>query len=117
MNLLNPWALGIGAAAVTLPVVIHLLTRPRPIRLPLSTIRFVHEAVQQKRAVFRLRDWIVLLLRTAAVALLAWAFARPLTGAKPLIAAAAPPGATARIVIVDQSQSMAAIAGGSSSWD
>ena len=36
MNFINPWALAIGAAAVALPVVIHLLTRPRPIRLPLS---------------------------------------------------------------------------------
>jgi len=117
MTFLNPWALGIGAAAVSLPVVIHLLTRPRPVRLPLSTIKFVFEAVQQKRAVFKLRDWIVLALRMLAVCLLAWAFARPLTGAKPLIAATAPPGSTARVVIVDQSQSMAAVSGGSAAFD
>jgi len=42
--------------------------------------------VRQKRARHRLRDWIILLLRAGAVALLAWAFARPLIGAKPLIA-------------------------------
>jgi hypothetical protein len=110
MNLLHPWALGVGAAAVALPVIIHWLTRPRPVTVPLSTLRFVREAVQQKRARHRLRDWIILLLRAAAVALLAWAFARPLIGAKPLIADA--PGDAVRVVILDRSQSMAAVSNG-----
>src|SRR3954466_8179199 len=110
MNLLHPWALGVGAAAVALPVIIHWLTRPRPVTVPLSTLRFVREAVQQKRARHRLRDWIILLLRAAAVALLAWAFARPLIGAKPLIADA--PGDAVRVVILDRSQSMAAASNG-----
>src|SRR6476469_5627299 len=83
--LMHPWALGIGAAAISLPVLIHWLTRPRPVTLPLSTIRFVREAVQQRRARYRLRDIIILLLRTAAVV---------------------------RIVILDRSQSMAAVSGG-----
>lgn len=116
MNFLNPWALGLGAAAITLPFVIHFLTRPRPIRLPLSTIRFVLQAVQQKRARYKLRDALILALRVLAVALLAWAFARPLTGEKPLVAAAAP-GTTARVVILDQSQSMAAVSSGASSFE
>jgi hypothetical protein len=110
MNLLHPWALGIGAAAISLPVIIHWLTRPRPVTVPLSTLRFVREAVQQKRARHRLRDWIILALRAAAVALLAWAFARPLIGAKPLIADA--PGDAVRVVILDRSQSMAAVSNG-----
>src|SRR3989442_13764771 len=110
MTFLHPWAIGAGAAAVGLPVLIHFLTRPRPLRLSLSTLRFVREAVQQKRARHRLRDWIILLLRAAAVCLLAWAFARPLIGAKPLIADA--PGDAVRVVILDRSQSMAAVSNG-----
>ena len=88
MNLLHPWALGIGALAIGLPVLIHWLTRPRPVTLPLSTIRFVREAVQQRRARYRLRDLIILLLRTLAVALIAYAFARPLIGSQPALAEA-----------------------------
>src|SRR5260370_18748831 len=81
MGFLHPWAIGLGIAAAVLPVMIHWLTRPRPVRLPLSTIRFVREAVQQRRARNRLRDWLVLGLRTLAVLFLAWAVARPLVGA------------------------------------
>lgn len=110
MNFLHPWALGIGAAAIGLPLVVHWLTRPRPVRMPLSTVRFVMEAVRQRRARYRLRDWIILLLRALAVALIAWAFARPLGGAAaPLVPGHAAAG-TARVVIVDQSQSNAAVA-------
>jgi hypothetical protein len=114
MRLLHPWFLA-GLLAVALPVVVHYLTRPRPRVLPLSTIRFVRQAVEQRRARHRLRDFLVLLLRTAAVLLIAWAFARP------LIASSAPKpraqGDTARVVILDQSQSMAAVSEGVASFE
>jgi hypothetical protein len=116
MGFLHPWAIAVGAAAVALPFLIHWLTRPRPSRLPLSTIRFVREVVEQRRARHRLRDYLVLLLRAAAVALLAWAFARPLLGQKPLVAVGED-GDAVRIVILDQSQSMAAVVGGTSSFE
>ncbi|MEO6437026.1 MAG: BatA and WFA domain-containing protein [Tepidisphaeraceae bacterium] len=116
MNFLNPWAIGLGAAAIGLPIVVHLLTRPRPVRLPLSTLRFVLEAVHQRKARYRLRDILILAMRTLAVALLAWAFARPLMGVKPLIAAGAQ-GASMRVIVLDQSQSMAAVANAVSSFD
>jgi hypothetical protein len=114
MNLLHPWYL-MGLAAVGLPVAVHLLTRPRPRVLPLSTIRFVREAVRQRRARHRLRDWIILILRGLAVALLAIAFARPLIGAKKLVTSEA--GNAVRIVILDQSQSMAAVSNGVQSFE
>ncbi len=107
MTLLHPWAIWIGAFAAAGPVVVHLLTRPRPVRMPLSTLRFVREAVQQRRARHRLRDLIVLLLRTLAVLLLAWAVARPQWGEKPLISDRQA-GDAMRVVILDLSQSMAA---------
>ena len=68
MSFLHLWALPIGAAALAAPLIIHLLTRPKPTRLPLSTIRFVQQVVEQRRARQRLRDWLILALRTAAVA-------------------------------------------------
>ena len=86
MNFLHPWAIFLGAAAVALPIAIHLLTKPRPVRMPLSTIRFVRAAVRQRRARSRLRDIIILSLRALAVLLLAAAVARPLLGKPQLIA-------------------------------
>src|SRR6266567_3293899 len=115
MSFLHPTLLFAGLA-VGLPVLIHWLTRPRPIRLSLSTVRFVMQAVQQRRARHRLRDWLILLLRTLAIALLVWAFARPLWGQKPLVS----PGELGngvRIVIFDQSASMGAAVHGVTAFE
>src|SRR5262249_26466167 len=111
MTFLHSWAIALGLGAAALPVIIHWLTRPRPVRLYLSTIRFVREAVQQRRARNRLRAVITLRLRTAAVLLLAWAVARPLFSRQPLVGAEQS-GEAARVVILDVSQSMAAGAHG-----
>ncbi|MGE0536503.1 MAG: VWA domain-containing protein [Pirellulales bacterium] len=111
MDVLHPWALGIGAAASAAPLAIHVLTRPRAVRMPLSTIQFVLEVVQARSRLNRLRDWLVLLLRSLAVALLALALARPLWHAAPSVV----PGGestVARVVILDVSHSMAAQTGG-----
>lgn len=102
------WPLIAGLLAAGLPVVIHWLTRPRPVRLPISTLRFIRGAVEEKRAAYRLRDWIVLLLRTAAILLIAMAVARPLLNQRVAAAPDDEPSATTRIVLLDCSQSMAA---------
>jgi hypothetical protein len=114
MNLLHPWYLA-GLAAIGLPIAIHYLTRPRPRVLPLSTIAFVRSAVQQRRTKSKLRDIIILLLRGLAVMLLVIAFTRPLIGAKKLTPREE--GNAARVVILDQSQSMAAVSRGVSSFE
>ncbi len=108
---LHGWAIVMGVLAVGLPVLIHFLTRPRPARFPLSTLRFVREAIQQRRARHRLRDYVILALRTAAVCLFAAAMARPFWGGTE-VAAIEDNVDTLRVVIVDVSQSMAAEANG-----
>lgn len=104
---MHPWALALGAFAIGAPVLIHWLTKPRPIRFPLSTIRFVQLALHQRRARRRLRDILILALRVLAVAALAWAFARPLAGERRLLSSVDDARAL-RVVILDVSQSMAA---------
>jgi hypothetical protein len=79
--------------------------------MSLSTFRFVSEAVRQRRARHRLRDFIILALRTLAVVLLAVAVARPRFGQQPLISDIQA-GDAVRVVILDASQSMAATDGG-----
>ncbi|HEY1786321.1 MAG TPA: BatA domain-containing protein [Pirellulales bacterium] len=111
MSFLHLWPIYLGALAAGLPLAVHWLTRPRPRKMPLSTLRFVREMAEQRRARNRLRDFIILALRVAAVLLLAWAVARPLLRTR----AAEVPGEVgnvARVVLLDVSQSMAASQGG-----
>jgi len=107
MTFLHPWALWIGAIGAALPLAVHLLTRPRPKRVPLSTWRFVREAVQQRRARHRLRDLLILTLRTLAILLLALAVARPQFSRRS-VSEAGGEADTLRVVLLDVSQSMAA---------
>lgn len=107
MNFLHPWAAVAGVIAAGLPILIHWLTRPRPVRMPLSTIRFVREALRQRRAVHWLRDLLVLLLRVAAILLLALAIARPQSGDRAARSQEEASSAV-RVVLLDVSQSMGA---------
>ena len=107
MSLTHLWPIYLGAAALALPLVVHLLTRPRPRALGISTLKFLREVLQQRRAANRLRDFLVLALRTLAIGLLALALARPLLENQP-----APTQGTdeqlSRAIVLDVSQSMGA---------
>jgi hypothetical protein len=110
MTFLHPWAIVIGVVAAAGPVLIHWLTRPRPVRMPLSTLRFVREAVHQQKTWHRLRDYILLALRTLAVLAIALAVARPQFGRQAQVSDVQGSDAV-RVVILDVSQSMAARVG------
>ena len=107
MAFVNPWLMVLGVAGALVPVLIHWLTRPRPVVRPLSTVRFVRQAVQQRRSRRRLRDFLILAVRTGVVLLLGAAAARPIVGRRPPSPAEAS-GLKNRIVLLDLSQSMAA---------
>lgn len=111
MTFLHPWAIWLGLLGAMLPVVVHFLTRPKPVRVPSSTVRFLREAVRQRRARHRLRDFLLLALRCLAILALAVAIARPQWGAKPLVVDGTDAD-TLRVVLLDVSQSMAATEGG-----
>lgn len=76
----NP-ALAFGALLCAVPLVIHLLNRRRHRPLPWAAMRFVLEAVRKTRRRVQLENLLLMLLRMAAVALLAFAVARPFIGA------------------------------------
>ena len=107
MTFLYPWIIPLGILAAGIPLLVHLLTKPRPVRLPLSTLRFLRDAIHQRKARNVLRDVIILLLRTLAILLITLAIARPQWGTLPLISEQLD-GETVRIVALDVSQSMAA---------
>ncbi|MFO0942455.1 MAG: BatA and WFA domain-containing protein [Pirellulales bacterium] len=115
MEFLNWWAIGIGGLAVAAPVAVHFLTKPRPIPFSLSTVRFLSEVIQQRRAKSRLRDLLVLLLRSICIALLAMTLARPLFSDRPKVSAE-PTRNAQRVIILDSSLSMQAGSGGVTCW-
>ena len=76
MNFLNPLFL-FGLAAAALPILIHLFTRRRPRDVRFSSLEFLSEVNQSEIRRLRLKQWLLLALRTLAIAALAMAFARP----------------------------------------
>ena len=96
-----------GAAAVAVPILIHLLARRRFRRIRWAAMDFLIDAERRNRRRMRLEEWILLVLRCLAVLLLALLVARPFI--IPSGAAAFLGGArrTERLVLLDDSFSMA----------
>jgi hypothetical protein len=67
-----------GAALALLPLVAHLLNRHARRRVIFPSIRLLAASAATQSRLFKMRRWILLLLRCAFVALIAAAFARPL---------------------------------------
>src|ERR1700690_1074350 len=76
MGFFTPWFLA-GVAAVGLPVWLHLLRKHKTTPLPFSSLMFFERRTQSSIKHRRLQYLLLLALRTAVVALLALAFARP----------------------------------------
>lgn len=75
MDVLNPWMLA-GLAGVLLPLLIHLLARRRLPVIDWGAMQFLQTSPYSRRS-FAIDDWVLLLLRMSALALLALALARP----------------------------------------
>lgn len=80
-------ALAVGALLAAVPLIIHLLNRQRHRPLPWAAMRFVLAAYKKTRRRAQLENLLLLLLRMAAVALLAFALSRPFVGGDSPLAA------------------------------
>lgn len=78
MGFLSPWFLA-GAAAVGLPVWLHLLRKHKSQPLPFSSLMFFEQHTQSSIKHRRLRYLVLFALRTALILLLVLAFAHPYT--------------------------------------
>jgi hypothetical protein len=85
-GLLNP-LLAFGALLVVVPLAIHLWNRQRHKPLAFGAMRFVLAAYRRTRRRTQLENLLLLLLRMAAVALLALALSRPFAGERSPLAA------------------------------
>ena len=94
-----------GLAAVTLPLLIHLFSRQRVKTISFSTLEFLKLLQRQKMRRVRLRQLILLILRTLIVLFVVLAFARPaLRGV--LSAGLSARAQTTAVIVVDNSFSM-----------
>jgi aerotolerance regulator-like protein/VWA domain-containing protein len=106
VSFLNPLFL-FGLAAAAVPILIHLFTRKRPREMRFPSLEFLSEVNRSEIRRLRLRQWLLLLLRTLAVAALALAISRPaLRGTAGLGRNAS----TTVVALVDRSASMGAMA-------
>ncbi len=98
MRSLSPLALA-GLALIALPIVIHLLVRRRAGRIDFPSLKFLRETPSFRLRPRRIQQPLLLALRVAAIALLAFGLARPLftfgSGTNRL-----------RVIILDNSLSM-----------
>jgi len=76
MSFLNPIML-FGIAAVSVPIIIHLLNRRRFQKIVWGAMRFLKLSVEQNQRRMRIEDMILLALRCLLLLLLALALARP----------------------------------------
>ncbi len=106
MNFLNPIFL-FSLAAVSIPVLIHILSRRRIPEIPFSTIMFLRDSDRRSMRRVNMKRLLLLLLRMAVIALVCLAFARPVI--KGGLAKLFPGGGRKAVCIaIDRSYSMAA---------
>ncbi|HQU74305.1 MAG TPA: BatA domain-containing protein, partial [Calditrichia bacterium] len=76
MSFLNPLVL-YALAAAAIPLLIHLLNRRKIKRIPFSTVQFLKQLEKKQMRNLKIRQWLLLLLRTLIIASLVLAFSRP----------------------------------------
>jgi len=94
----------LGAAALAIPVILHLRRRPPRERIPFSSLMFLEKSPERLTRRTRLERWLLLALRCLALLLLALAFGRPFL--ESLANPVARNELTRAVVLVDRSASM-----------
>lgn len=94
----------LGLLAAAIPVAIHLIRKEKPPKVMISTIRFLKKTSKKLVLFQQLQQILLLLLRSAVIALLVLAFARPLFNASVARLIDADPQAA--VIMLDLSMSM-----------
>ncbi len=103
MTFLNPLAL-FALTAAAIPLIIHLFNFRRPKRVDFSSLAFLKELQKSTMQRVRIKQWLLLLLRTLAIAGLVLAFSRPTLQGGAASLGGRP--ATSMAVVLDNSLSM-----------
>lgn len=104
MTFLNP-AFLFGLLGMSIPLVIHLLSRRTARRVDFSTLTFLRNLEKKSLRRVRVRQWLLLLMRMLLIGAVAIAMARPtLTG----VSAGSGKARTSAVIVLDGSFSMSA---------
>jgi hypothetical protein len=99
MSFLTPLFL-LGLAGLAIPVLLHLIQRERRQIVAFPSLMFLRRIPYQSVQRRRIRNWLLLLMRLAALALIVLAFGRPFfRGTDPAVVAA---GGAREVVILDR---------------
>jgi hypothetical protein len=104
----------IGVVAAGIPFVLHLLSSVRAQEVYFPTLRFLKSSMEKTARRRRIQHWLLLLLRAALLAMLAFAVAQPISRAAGNWLGG---GRHAAAVVLDNSYSMAARHEASSRFD
>ncbi len=103
MVFLSPLFL-LGLFAALIPIAIHLIRKEKPPKLMFGTIRFLKKTSKKLILFQQIQQWLLLLLRGALIALLVFAFARPLINQTMARILDADPASV--VILLDNSMSM-----------
>jgi len=104
MSFLTPLFLA-GLTGIAIPVIIHLIQKERKNVVAFPSLMFLRRIPYQSVNRRRIRNWPLLLLRVAALAIIVMAFARPFLK-RDTFAAAAAGGAREVVILLDRSYSI-----------
>lgn len=116
LGFINPALLG-GLGLAGVPILIHLLSRRFHRRVEWAAMRLLREAERKMRRRVRFEQWLLLALRCLAMALLALIFARPFLEPGWVSALLGGGEAMQRIVVLDDSASLAYRGGAAPQFD
>lgn len=101
MGFLNS-AFLIGLAAVSIPLILHFLSRRRITTIEFSSLRFLEQMQKSRMKWLKIKEILLLLLRMSIIALIVMAFARPtLRGF-----VGSSKGSSSVVILLDRSASM-----------
>jgi hypothetical protein len=103
MTLLAPLFL-VGLAGLAIPVFLHLIQKERKNVVHFPSLMFLRRIPYQSVRRRRIRHWLLLAMRLAALALIVLAFARPFLRRTEIVASAS--GAREVVILIDRSYSM-----------
>jgi hypothetical protein len=112
IGFLHPWLL-VALPAAALPLLLHLLARREPPTVAFPAVRYLRAAAAEHQRRLRLQHWLLLLIRTLLILALVIAAAGPTTRLSGVSEHA--PGAL--VIILDNSASSGAMAGGTPQLD
>ena len=116
-GLVTPWLFAAGSAAVSIPIIIHLLAKRRFKRVRWAAIDFLILAEKENRRRINIQQLILLILRCLAIFLLGLLLARPYMRPMGLAGVFGTEAPRHRVFILDDSFSMSYTIGATTTFD